>query len=224
MPKSKPQFTRIVILAMMAMLMQACATDDTFESLAEAEQEDPTSPEVQAQRIPPSGGDNPSYWCHDTCIATSRCSRVCDEYPIGLSTCGHYGVCNDLDGDGVYYPQDNCEHVYNPNQANCDGDGAGDACDSMNATSSTVSVQTYVQSYLNSNVATCSKYMRYWEALTDRYWVEDKTTTVYCGPEANKGTVVSYSNGRNKDLFVCHYLVGTCPAGSSWEDPPPPRC
>ncbi len=35
----------------------------------------------------------------------------------------------DLDGDGVVDPLDNCPDVYNPDQVDSDGNGAGDACD-----------------------------------------------------------------------------------------------
>ncbi|MHC1706311.1 MAG: thrombospondin type 3 repeat-containing protein [Bacteroidales bacterium] len=36
---------------------------------------------------------------------------------------------NDIDGDGVLNPQDNCPCTANPNQMDTDGDGDGDACD-----------------------------------------------------------------------------------------------
>lgn len=35
----------------------------------------------------------------------------------------------DYDGDGIDYVNDNCHDVYNPNQADFDQDGQGDACD-----------------------------------------------------------------------------------------------
>jgi hypothetical protein len=39
---------------------------------------------------------------------------------------------NDGDQDGVPNLQDNCPNDYNPDQADCDGDGVGDACDDVN--------------------------------------------------------------------------------------------
>ena len=40
-----------------------------------------------------------------------------------------YAHAGDSDGDGVVDPLDNCSTVYNPDQANADQDGLGDACD-----------------------------------------------------------------------------------------------
>jgi hypothetical protein len=43
-----------------------------------------------------------------------------------------FGGCTippDADGDGIPDASDNCPAVFNPNQADCDGDGTGDLCD-----------------------------------------------------------------------------------------------
>jgi hypothetical protein len=71
--------------------------------------------------------------CSITCNSTSLCTRSCTDGGIN-STCGNYGVCNpDPDGDGLPYYMDNCPNNYNPDQADCDGDGRGNVCDSENA-------------------------------------------------------------------------------------------
>lgn len=67
--------------------------------------------------------------CSQVCNAGSSCATQC-RLNGDWSNCGGYGVCNqDPDGDGVV--NDNCPYHYNPNQADCDADGAGDACDGM---------------------------------------------------------------------------------------------
>src|ERR1700760_163238 len=45
-------------------------------------------------------------------------------------------ACADDDGDGVPNATDNCPNVRNPDQADCDHDGVGDACDAISFTTS----------------------------------------------------------------------------------------
>jgi hypothetical protein len=72
--------------------------------------------------------------CFNICSSTSLCSTWC-MLDGNEATCGDYEVCDpDPDGDGLYDSTDNCPLVYNPNQADCDGDWIGDVCDSVNAT------------------------------------------------------------------------------------------
>jgi hypothetical protein len=46
------------------------------------------------------------------------------------------GGGDDPDGDGVLNESDNCPTDYNPNQSDCDGDGAGDVCELVSGTDS----------------------------------------------------------------------------------------
>ncbi|MDJ0835581.1 MAG: hypothetical protein QNK37_03635 [Acidobacteriota bacterium] len=77
------------------------------------------------------------YACYDDCDDEFRnCTDddyICD---IIFDYCEQdceleYG--DDSDGDGISDYYDNCPSVSNPNQANCDGDSLGDACDSDNS-------------------------------------------------------------------------------------------
>jgi hypothetical protein len=56
----------------------------------------------------------------------------CDEYDNGTDTLNpadDHGDPDDLDGDGIKNPVDNCVNVPNANQYDGDGDGRGDSCD-----------------------------------------------------------------------------------------------
>lgn len=73
--------------------------------------------------------------CNNQCNQSSSCDSTCTTNCEAGSNCGAYGVCDpDPDLDGVFWPSDNCPFGYNPDQADCDGDGAGDTCDSEDGT------------------------------------------------------------------------------------------
>ena len=73
-----------------------------------------------------------SATCVQGCIDQyEECSSSCsqcfcqDDY----NACTAYCETSDWDEDGITEPNDNCPDDYNPNQADCDSDGAGDVCD-----------------------------------------------------------------------------------------------
>lgn len=79
--------------------------------------------------------------CQQQCLADFRaCRRGCppptQDDSCGSECSGDYNscleACADTDGDGVLDGSDNCPQVANANQANCDGDAQGNACDSLN--------------------------------------------------------------------------------------------
>lgn len=69
--------------------------------------------------------------CEDVCHPDSPCWQQCTDSSGEMVTCEIYGTCfrGDSDGDGLLDTEDNCPFAANPDQANCDGDGEGDACD-----------------------------------------------------------------------------------------------
>jgi len=83
------------------------------------------------------GGDGGQCWSQGTAAAFAG-----RPVTIGLDMDGRPGGCqqslrlrvnSDIDGDGVVNTADNCPQIANPSQVDCDGDGAGDACDPENA-------------------------------------------------------------------------------------------
>ena len=104
-----------------------------------------------------------------------------------LCSCALKGtaICTDPDGDGLLSLYDNCDYAPNPNQANCDGDYAGDACDSNN-----VVVTRTTQRADTSPVGTGRTYCVYDEDVHSILFAEitwqtgtrTLETLRYCGP------------------------------------------
>jgi len=67
---------------------------------------------------------------HDYNIqSSSPCAPDNNECSV-LMGAGYYACddCGDIDGDGLCFYLDNCPYVYNPDQADLNGDGIGDVC------------------------------------------------------------------------------------------------
>jgi len=100
--------------------------------------------------------------CSQVCNSSAGCNVSCTDACSNWITCGQYGVCDpDPDDDGLI--TDNCPYNYNPNQADCDGDGVGNVCDSINA--NYVQVTNYTPCYIVSRLHFGYIDQRlYWEA------------------------------------------------------------
>jgi hypothetical protein len=83
---------------------------------------------------------NGAYWCGDPDACEQcgsegwTCDTYCTTFGGSSTTCGQWAgnPANDLDSDGVANSSDNCLCTPNANQADCDQDSAGDACDNQN--------------------------------------------------------------------------------------------
>jgi hypothetical protein len=68
--------------------------------------------------------------CYAGCRGSDPCMVRCDR---DWTDCEAGCPNGDVDNDSVVNQSDNCVYDYNPNQADCDGDGLGNVCDSLNA-------------------------------------------------------------------------------------------
>lgn len=81
----------------------------------------------------PIGGDPPLPYCSSICGDPSNCYFACQAANHQEMRCDQYNghPTNDSDGDGILNGPDNCDCHSNPNQADCDQDGKGNACDNV---------------------------------------------------------------------------------------------
>lgn len=118
-------------------------------------------------------------------------------------------ICADGDGDGLPNASDNCDGVWNPDQADCDGDDIGDACDSLNATVTRSS--SSVASNIVPGIPVCSGVPGQWGVIVVGGSETITTTTTdhrqFCGPSGNGAddVVVSVTQGTQQ----CRYSVGS---------------
>ena len=139
-------------------------------------------------------------WCYQNnpdCGTQIYC-EVCEaEYAGCIDYCNYI---RDSDGDGVYDPGDNCPSTYNPDQADCDGDGVGDACDSFNGQ---VSQSAYITGwdppYYFYGADWCSDPWHYWP-YSQTYHYVIYTTYTYCG--GGSTTYAQYGSGSTSGTYV----------------------
>lgn len=156
--------------------------------------------------------------CRWRCTATAACSTTCQVEDEAM-TCADYGICANLDsdGDGVLDATDNCDYTPNANQADCDGDGIGTACDSDNAVWQQVSdtlcyidKDTHIPHFdlefyaerLYHDVSSCGSAPRYQRYLKDQATCFNVSTQTCC--QQFIPSMPAITNCTKVDQNFCH--------------------
>lgn len=131
-------------------------------------------------------------WEYDQCLEqTSYNTDICNpQYNQCLTQCN-----SDPDGDGLLDIVDNCDNVYNPNQADCDGDNKGDACDNLNGTQTLTNTSRQYLSYVDYGDFCDTITHRTWDRINEVHKVTRTYYRNYCDgtPNQNVQTVQNES-------------------------------
>jgi hypothetical protein len=134
---------------------------------------------------------------YNTCI--SSCRSTCDNCTLAYNACLGYCQNADSDADGVNDLNDNCPDNYNPDQADCDHDGGGDACDSQDNSWTLIQVGDK-KCAVDEGSKPKGKEIRISYADTYR----SGCTTASCVKKVGKYTFTcSWFNGDSGDLYHC---------------------
>ena len=140
--------------------------------------------------------------CVDDCQTeynncTQGCSQCqCDaEYNNCLNFCESV---TDYDGDGILDTSDNCPNVANANQANCDGDAYGNACDTQDNSWTLISVGNTMCA-VDEGTKPLGKELKI--SYQDTY--QSACTGATCTKKVGQHTFMCYWGSESSDLDGC---------------------
>lgn len=131
--------------------------------------------------------------CYTQCDADyASCNHNCPQCPCYEIYQACFDGCQyaDTDNDGVTDSNDNCTETYNPNQADCEPDGIGDACDP----------QIGFWDWVSTGTSKC-------ELNTKTVWNGHRLSIYYRGTYQNSCTGALCYRGERVAQFVCGWGV-----------------
>lgn len=143
-----------------------------------------------------------------------QCARACTDPDLGgaTTTCENWLRENGVQGDsdGVDNWSDNCVCKNNTNQADCDGDGKGDVCDTLNGVfqpadrwRSCASDKDLHAGFFEIEVTEHRKYTDVSSCHAAPRWNQRESSS-YCLPGTNEEYCCEQSVQNSEDLFICH--------------------
>jgi len=156
-----------------------------------------------------TGNDNNGDGIGDTPYSISGGSKQ-DNYPL-MSPMNV--ICEDVDGDGICDEDDNCPNTANPDQADCNNNGIGDACDDINPDAEEVcdNIDNNCDGQIDEGlVQNCgSGYCAGTQACTAGVWSDCSSAGTDCGVCAvcdSSGSCSAYDETQDSDCSAT-----TCP-------------
>ncbi|HEX7151257.1 MAG TPA: thrombospondin type 3 repeat-containing protein [Thermoanaerobaculia bacterium] len=137
------------------------------------------------------------------CFGVDLCMACDTPYYDCLQYCQSNG---DADGDGISNHFDNCPNTSNPGQADCDGDGTGDACDTFNGTTTYLGFTETIDYVWGPIDSFCQFSFRY-DVFVVYYHRTYNYRDTYCGGAVVNRSVTTYHSGY---YYTSTYDPWTC--------------
>lgn len=148
------------------------------------------------------------FWAAGQAMAIPVCGNgVCDTGfpPETPQSCPQdCSPPDDSDGDGIYNTFDNCPANWNPNQEDCDNDGLGDICDSVDGDYVPSSIQNQT-CYIDKDDKVFFYYLEEWQESMEYDQSSCNSPNRWTRTRAQKVTCPLFQG----EVYCCYAKIGT---------------